>query len=244
MIAAPRISAHIPIGADAAIAQPDAAPVARTYYEKRLRAALAAMILATLALILASLWANQARWRFDESLQNNLHAIDRISQLSDAVSAQAAAFRGHLVQREASSLLSYENSRESVPPMLEAVASDAAARPEQRITAAQLKEQLAELHAYYKDLSGRLISDGNAAAQDRYRSGTETERLAAIDETLATMRLQQERGLLLHNAGVQRRDNWLQLALGAALLAQFALGALLYWTLRGANRRRRAPAGS
>lgn len=214
----------------------------RRYYERRLRTALAALIVTSLALILASLWTNQERWRLDEGLQRSLHAMDRLSRLSDAVSAHAAAFRGHLVQRDAASLLGLQNSRENMLRLLETVEREAAARPEQRATAAQLTEQLDELNAFLDGVSRLLLNAGHAAAQERYRSGTESDRLAAIGETLATMRLQQERTLLLHDAGLQRRDNWLQLALGAALLAQLALAALVYCTLRGANRRRRVDA--
>lgn len=214
----------------------------RRYYERRLRLALAALIVTSLALILASLWTNQERWRLEEGMQRSLHAMDRLSRLSGAISAQAAAFRGHLVERDAASLLGLQNSRESMQRLLESVVREAAARPEERAMAAQLTEQLDELGAFLDGVSRLLLNAGHVAAQERYRSGTESDRMAAIGETLTTMRLQQERKLLLHDARLQRRDDWLRLALGAALLAQLALAALVYRTLRGANRRRRIAA--
>ena len=228
------ITAPGPLETGLAISRPDELPSDRGHERKRLRAALATLALLVPALTLVALWAHQARGRLDAKVQQSLHATDRLSRLSDAISAHTAAFAGDLLVRDLDSLERVRSTRTTASELRAAVARDAFPDPAKRALAAQLQEQLDDLHARMDGLSELLRGAGPAAAHERFRGGETTYRMAEVNESLAAMRRHEERTYLAQAASMQWREHWLTLALGAALSLQLALGALLYRVLRSA----------
>lgn len=193
---------------------------ARGYDERRLRAALATVLALVLALSLAALSISQTRAQLDADRQRSLQSLDRLSQLSDAVSLERAAFRAQQL-REPQAAEELEAARAGADELLAAIARDALPILGKRQLVAQLSEQLVALR---EDMDARRQTERGVADT--------AFRVAEFRETLAALRFQEERTYIARLAGTQGRDHWLKLALGAALLLQLALGALLYLAFR------------